>query len=323
MSDTDRPVQPPAPAPGAGPRENRAPARSWFQRRGRELGEPASPPRRRSARDADRRRVVLAAAGRRRRHRRDRLPHHPAEADRHPVADRRAAGRRCSCRSRTSSMRHRWPKWLAILAVLITLRHRGRRPVLSGDLAGDPAERASCRQQSVAAFDGLQDWLTTGAARRSPRPDRQRILVDRAVDPAGRPGLPLGRAVGRLHRSGTSSPGAADPVQPPLHPHRRQGHLGAGSCGCSRGARAPPSTARARPAGSRSRNFVKVQILVAADRRASASGWAPAILGRCRSRSRSPSLVFLGSFIPVVGAVVTGALAVVRRARLQRPGRSR
>src|SRR3954447_6614807 len=39
MSDSDRPVPPPVTAPGAGP-ANQAPARSWFQRRRRELGEP-------------------------------------------------------------------------------------------------------------------------------------------------------------------------------------------------------------------------------------------------------------------------------------------
>ena len=96
------------------------------------------------------------------------------------------------------------------------------------------------------------------------------------------------------------------------------GASGAGRRGCSRSkARPAVDGAGTRGLGDGRRTMRATQMLVAtidADRHRPRRVPARA----CRSRSRSPSSSSSGAFIPIVGAVVTGAARGLPRARLQR-----
>ena len=306
MSDTDRPVQPPAPAPGAGPSGNRAPARSWFQRRGRELGEA-----RESAEETVPRGMRIAGAWSWRllvvgaviavivfliiQLKLIVIPVLIAVL---------LAGLLVPFKD--FLIRHRWPKWLAILTVLITL------VIIVGGLFylaiwQVTRQSGELQRQSVAAFNGLQDWLTTGP-------------LGLSHDQIGNAFSSIGQSIqqdGQVFLSGALSVGST------------LGHVFAGALltlfstifilidGKSIWGwivRVFPKRSRAALDGAGKagwvtlRNFAKVQVLVASID-ALGIGLGAFFLGLPLVIPIAV-LVFLGSFIPVVGAVVTGALAI-------------
>ncbi|WP_374010074.1 AI-2E family transporter [Leifsonia sp. LS-T14] len=310
MSDTDRTVPPPASAPAvgpaAGPAGNRAPARSWFQRRGRELGEPtdgtdeALPRGMRIAGAWSWRLLVVGAViavvifliiql---------KLIVIPVL-----IAVLLAA---LLVPFKDFLVRHRWPKWLAILTVLITL------VIVVGGLFylaiwQVTRESGDLQRRSVSAFNGLQDWLTTGP-------------LGLSHDQIGNAFASISKSIqqdGQVFLSGALSVGST------------VGHIFAGALltlfstifilidGKSIWGwivrvfpkRSRPAVDGAGKAGWVTlRNFAKVQVLVASID-ALGIGLGAFFLGLPLVIPIAV-LVFLGSFIPVVGAVVTGILAV-------------
>ncbi|MGO4300708.1 AI-2E family transporter [Leifsonia sp. RAF41] len=308
MPDTDRPVPPPAPAPGPGPgpAENRAPARSWFQRRGRALGEPveavdeALPRGMRIAGAWSWRLLVVGAV---------------IAVVIFLIIQLKLivipvliavllAGLLVPFKD--FLIRHRWPKWLSILVVLITL------VIVVGGLFylaiwQVTRQSGQLRQQSVTAFNGLQDWLTTGP-------------LGLSHDQIGNAFSSIGKSIqqdGQVFLSGALSVGST------------LGHVFAGALlvlfstifilidGKSIWGwivRVFPKRSRAAIDGAGKagwvtlRNFAKVQVLVASID-ALGIGLGAFFLGLPLVIPIAV-FVFLGSFIPVVGAVVTGALAI-------------
>lgn len=305
MSDTDRPVPPPVTTPGAGA-GNRAPARSWFQRRSREFGEPAE-----SADEAVPRGMRIAGAWSWRllvigaviavvifliiQLKLIVIPVLIAvllSALLVPFKD--------------FLVRHGWPKWLAILTVLIITI-----VVVAGLLYlaiwQITRQTGDLQKQSVTAFNGLRDWLTTGP-------------LGLTQDQINSAFASIGKSVqqdSQVFLSGALSVGTT------------LGHVFAGALlvlfstifilidGRSIWGwivrifpqRARPAVDGAGQAGWRTlRNFAKVQVLVASID-ALGIGLGAFFLGLPLVLPIAV-LVFLGSFIPVVGAVVTGALAV-------------
>ncbi|WP_431198258.1 AI-2E family transporter [Leifsonia xyli] len=203
-------------------------------------------------------------------------------------------------------VRHRWPKWLAILVVLvITL------VVVAGlvYLAVWQITRQSgeLQKQSVDAYNGLRSWLTSGPLGLSENQISSALAS-------------IGSSIqqdGQVFLSGALSVGTT------------VGHVLAGAllvlfstifilidgAGIwSWIVRVFPKRARAAVDGAGKagwvtlRNFAKVQVLVASID-ALGIGLGAFFLGLPLVLPIAV-LVFLGSFIPVVGAVVTGALAV-------------
>lgn len=313
MPDTERPLPPPASAPGHGPavdpQSNQAPARSWFQRRRRDPGEPTEPTG--PVDESLPRGVRLAGAWSWRllligaviavliflivQLRLIVIPVLIAvllSALLVPFKD--------------SLVRHRWPKWLAIVTVLLALI-----VVVTGlfYLAIWQVAREShdLQQQSVDAFSGFRSWLTTGPLG----------LSEDQLDSALASAWSSLQSDSQVLVSGALSVGST------------LGHVLTGFLLTlfstlfilidGRGiwnwiVRVFPRNARAAVDGAGRagwvtlRNFVKVQILVASID-ALGIGLGAFILGLPLVLPIAV-LVFLGSFIPVVGAVLTGAIAV-------------
>ncbi|WP_431218397.1 AI-2E family transporter [Leifsonia xyli] len=306
MSDTDRPVPPAAPAPGTDVAGNRATARSWFQRRSRELGEPTEPideavPRGMRIAGAWSWRLLVIGA--------------VIAVVIFLIIQLKLivipvliavllAGLLVPFKD--FLIRHRWPTWLAILAVLLLTII-----VVSGLLYlaiwQITRQSGELQKQSVQAFNGLQDWLTTGP-------------LGLSHDQISSAFASLGRSIqqdGQVFLSGALSVGST------------VGHVFAGALlvlfstifilidGKGIWAwivrvfpkKAQPALDGAGKAGWVTlRNFAKVQVLVASID-ALGIGLGAFFLGLPLVIPIAV-LVFLGSFIPVVGAVVTGALAI-------------
>ena len=203
-------------------------------------------------------------------------------------------------------IRHRWPSWLAIVTTLLTLI------VVVGGLfylAIWQVTRQSheLQTQSVAAFDQFRSWLTTGPLG----------LTADQIDSAFQSLWSSLQQDSQVYISGALSVGST------------LGHVLAGALLTlfsvlfilidGRGiwhwvVRVFPKNARAAVDGAGQegwrtlRNFAKVQILVASID-ALGIGLGAFFLGLPLVLPIAV-LVFLGSFIPIVGAVVTGALAV-------------
>ncbi|OJX72274.1 AI-2E family transporter [Leifsonia sp. 71-9] len=202
--------------------------------------------------------------------------------------------------------RHGWPRWLAIVAALIAL------VIVVGGLLylaiwQVSRESHELRTQSVAAFDQFRSWLTTGPLG----------LSEGQIDGAFQSLWTSIQQDSQVFISGALSLGST------------LGHVLAGALltifsvlfilidGKSIWGwivRIFPRNARAALDGAGQagwvtlRNFAKVQILVASID-ALGIGLGAFFLGLPLVIPISV-LVFLGSFIPIVGAVVTGALAV-------------
>jgi predicted PurR-regulated permease PerM len=306
MSDTDRPVPPPATPPGLGPESNRAPARSWFQRRRPELGEAVEPadetiPRGMRIAGAWSWRLLVVGA--------------VIAVFIFLIIQLKLIVIPVLIAVLLSGLlvpfkdflvRRHWPKWLAILVVVLTLL------IVVGGLfyvAIWQVTRQShdLQQQSVAAFKGFRSWLTSGPLG----------LTSGQIDDAF---SSIGQSVqqdGQVFLSGALSVGST------------LGHVFAGFLLTlfstlfilidGRGiwawvVRVFPKNARAALDGAGQagwvtlRNFAKVQVLVASID-ALGIGLGAFFLGLPLVIPIAV-LVFLGSFIPVVGAVVTGALAI-------------
>jgi predicted PurR-regulated permease PerM len=203
-------------------------------------------------------------------------------------------------------VRHKWPRWLAIVAAMLALI------VVVGGLLylaiwQVTREGSALSQQSVVAFNDFRSWLTTGPLGLS------EAQISDALDQL----VKSLQQDGQIFISGALSLGST------------LGHVLTGVLltlfstlfilidGRSiwnwivrlfpKGAR--PAVDGAGQAGwTTLRNFVKVQILVASID-ALGIGLGAFFLGLPLVIPIAV-LVFLGSFIPVVGAVVTGALAV-------------
>ncbi|MFP3465880.1 AI-2E family transporter [Leifsonia sp. SIMBA_070] len=307
MADTDRPVPPPAAAPGIGPESNRAPARSWFQRRRRDLGEPAEPidealPRGMRLAGAWSWRLLVIGA--------------VIAVLIFLIIQLKLIVIPVLIAVLLSGLlvpfkdvllRLRWPKWLAILTVLIAL------VVVVGGLFylaiwQITRESGTLQKQTVDAFNGLRSWLTSGP-------------LGLTEDQIGNAFSSIGQSVqqdSQVFLSGALSVGST------------LGHVLAGALltlfstlfilidGRSIWGwivRVFPKDARAAIDGAGKagwvtlRNFAKVQVLVASID-ALGIGLGAFFLGLPLVLPIAV-LVFLGSFIPVVGAVVTGALAVL------------
>lgn len=306
MSDIDRPGPPSAPTPGEAADTNRAPARSWFQRRRRDLGEPVE-----SADEAVPRGMRIAGAW----------------SWRLLVVGAVIAVliflviqlklivvpvliavllSGLLVPFKDFLIRHRWPKWLAIVTVLIVLV-----VVVAGlfylAIWQVTRQSAQLRDQTVTAFNGLQQWLTTGP-------------LGLTHDQIGSAFSSIGKSIqqdSQVFLSGALSVGST------------LGHVLAGALLTlfstifilidGKGIwgwivrifpkRARPAVDGAGKAGWVTlKNFAKVQVLVASID-ALGIGLGAFFLGLPLVLPIAV-LVFLGSFIPVVGAVVTGALAV-------------
>ena len=203
-------------------------------------------------------------------------------------------------------VRHRWPRWLAIVTTLLTL------VVVVGGLFylviwQIARESGDLRTQSVAAFDQFRSWLTTGPIG----------LTEDQINSAFASIWKTIQEDSAVYISGALSVGST------------LGHVLAGALLTlfsvlfilidGRGiwhwvVRVFPKNARAAVDGAGQegwrtlRNFAKVQILVASID-ALGIGLGAFFLGLPLVLPIAV-LVFLGSFIPIVGAVVTGALAV-------------
>ncbi|MBW8872902.1 MAG: AI-2E family transporter [Leifsonia sp.] len=305
MSDTDRPVPPPVTAPGA-ESANQAPARSWFQRRRRELGEPAEtiddavPRGMRMAGAWSWRLLVVGAV---------------IAVIIFLIIQLKLIVIPVLIAVLLSALlvpfkdflvRHRWPKWLAIVVVLIAL------VIVVGGLLylaiwQITRQSGELQKQSVEAFNGLQAWLTTGPLGLSP-------------DQISNAFASIGKSFqqdSQVFLSGALSVGST------------LGHVFAGALltlfstifilidGKSIWGwivRVFPKKARPAVDGAGKqgwvtlRNFAKVQVLVASID-ALGIGLGAFFLGLPLVIPIAV-LVFLGSFIPVVGAVVTGAVAI-------------
>lgn len=204
-------------------------------------------------------------------------------------------------------VRHHWPKWLGVVVPLLTMI------VIVGGLFylaiwSVTRQSADLRTQGVQAYDGFRAWLTTGplglseaqisqglsSIVRSLQEDSQ-VFVSGALSVSSTLGHVLTGALLTLFSvlfiliDGRGIWGWVVRVFPK---------------------RARPAVDGAGQAGWKTlKNFVKVQILVAFID-AVGIGIVAFFLGLPLVIPISV-LVFLGSFIPVVGAVVTGALAVV------------
>jgi len=306
MSESARPVQPPVSAPGEGAETNRAPARSWFQRRRRDLGEAVEPadeavPRGMRIAGAWSWRLLVVGA--------------VIAVVIFLIIQLKLIVIPVLIAVLLSGLlvpfkdfliRHRWPKWLAIVTVLITLV-----VIVVGlfylAIWQVTRQSAELRDQTVTAFNGLQQWLTSGP-------------LGLTQDQISSAFASLGKSIqqdGQVFLSGALSVGST------------LGHVLAGALltlfstifilidGKGIWAwivrifpkRARPAVDGAGKAGWVTlRNFAKVQVLVASID-AIGIGLGAFFLGLPLVLPISV-LVFLGSFIPVVGAVVTGALAV-------------
>lgn len=202
--------------------------------------------------------------------------------------------------------RHRWPRWLAILVSLL-LAFVIVAALLYLAVFQIRSQFGDLRHQSVAAYEQFRGWLTTG---------------------------PLGLSPGQIDGYLSSAAGALQKdsqifISGALSVGTTVGHLVAGFLIAlfstlfilidGRGiwlwlVGLFPRSARAALDGAGQagwttlRSFVRVQILVAAVD-AAGIGITAAILQLPLVIPISV-LVFLGSFIPVVGAVLTGVLAV-------------
>ncbi|MEV8212359.1 AI-2E family transporter [Leifsonia sp. NPDC077715] len=307
MSDTDRPVPPPVATPGeeaaAG---NRAPARSWFPRRAREVVDPATsideavPRGMRIAGAWSWRLLVVGAV---------------IAVVIFLIIQLKLIVIPVLIAVLLSALlvpfkdllvRHGWPKWLAILVVLlITL------VVVAGLLYVAvwqiTRQSGELQKQSVDAYNGLRSWLTSGP-------------LGLSEDQISSALASIGKSIqqdSQVFLSGALSVGST------------LGHVFAGAllvlfstifilidgAGIwSWIVRVFPKRARAAVDGAGKagwqtlRNFAKVQVLVASID-ALGIGLGAFFLGLPLVLPIAV-LVFLGSFIPVVGAVVTGALAV-------------
>ncbi|AGW41957.1 hypothetical protein O159_19400 [Leifsonia xyli subsp. cynodontis DSM 46306] len=203
-------------------------------------------------------------------------------------------------------VRHRWPGWLAILTTLLTLI-----VVVGGllSLAVWQITRQShdLQKQSVAAYDGFRAWLTTGPLGLSESQITSgldtlwnSLQQDSQVFVSG--ALSLGSTLGHVLAG----------VLLTLFSVLFILIDGKGIWGWI--VRIFPKNARGaidsagRAGWTTLRNFAKVQILVASID-ALGIGLGAFFLGLPLVIPIAV-LVFLGSFIPIVGAVVTGALAV-------------
>lgn len=306
MSDIDRPAPPHLPTPGEAAETNRAPARSWFQRRRRELGEPVEPadeavPRGMRIAGAWSWRLLVVGA--------------VIAVLIFLIIQLKLIVIPVLIAVLLSGLlvpfkdfliRHRWPKWLAIVTVLIVLV-----VVVAGlfylAIWQVTRQSAQLRDQTVTAFNGLQQWLTTGP-------------LGLTQDQISSAFSSLGKTIqqdSQVFLSGALSVGST------------LGHVLAGALltlfstifilidGKGIWAwivrvfpkRARPAVDGAGKAGWVTlKNFAKVQVLVASID-ALGIGLGAFFLGLPLVLPIAV-LVFLGSFIPVVGAVVTGALAV-------------
>ncbi|AAT89459.1 permease [Leifsonia xyli subsp. xyli] len=203
-------------------------------------------------------------------------------------------------------IRHRWPVWLAILTTLLTLI-----VVVGGllSLAIWQVTRQShdLQTQSVAAYDGFRAWLTTGPLGLSEAQIASgldtlwtSIQQDSQVFVSG--ALSLGSTLGHVLAGVLLTLFSVLFI------------LIDGKGIWAWIVRVFPRSARGaidnagRAGWTTLRNFVKVQILVASID-ALGIGLGAFFLGLPLVIPIAV-LVFLGSFIPIVGAVVTGALAV-------------
>ncbi|UAJ78273.1 AI-2E family transporter [Leifsonia sp. ZF2019] len=202
--------------------------------------------------------------------------------------------------------RHGWPRWLAIVTALVALI------VVVGGLLylaiwQVSRQSGELQTQSVAAYDQFRSWLTTGPLG----------LTESQINGAFQSLWTSIQEDGQVFISGALSLGST------------LGHVAAGALltlfsvlfilidGKSIWGwivRIFPRNARAAVDGAGQagwvtlRNFVKVQVLVASID-ALGIGLGAFFLGLPLVLPIAV-LVFLGSFIPIVGAVVTGALAV-------------
>lgn len=313
MPDTERPLPPPASAPGHGPAvdpsSNQAPARSWFQRRRRDPGEPVGPTG--PVDDSLPRGVRLGAAW----SWRLLLIGAVVAVLIFVIVQLRLIVVPVLIAVLLSALlvpfkdvlvRHRWPNWLAIVTVLLTLIVvvTGLFSLAIWQVAGQSHE---LQQQSVDAFGGFRRWLTTGPLG----------LSEDQIDGAFGSAWSSLQSDSQVLLSGALSVGST------------LGHVLTGFLLTlfstlfilidGRGiwnwiVRVFPQNARAAMDGAGRagwvtlRNFVKVQILVASID-ALGIGLGAFFLGLPLVLPIAV-LVFLGSFIPVVGAVLTGAIAV-------------
>ena len=202
--------------------------------------------------------------------------------------------------------RHRWPRWLAITTSMVLLI------VVVGGLLylaiwSVAKQSGQLQKQSVAAYDGFRAWLTTGPLG----------LSESQISGALNSIVKAAQQDGQVFLSGALSIGST------------LGHVLTGVLLTLFSTlfilidgrsiwnwivrlfpkRSRPAVDGAGQAGWVTlRNFVKVQILVASID-ALGIGLGAFFLGLPLVVPIAV-LVFLGSFIPVVGAVVTGALAV-------------
>ena len=202
--------------------------------------------------------------------------------------------------------RHRWPRWLAVTTAMVLLI------VVVGGLLylaiwSVAKQSGDLQSQSVAAYDGFRAWLTTGPLG----------LTESQISAALNSIVKAAQQDGQVFLSGALSIGST------------LGHVLAGVLLTLFSTlfilidgrtiwrwivRLFPTRSRSAVDGAGQagwvtlRNFVKVQILVASID-AVGIGLGAFFLGLPLVIPIAV-LVFLGSFIPVVGAVVTGALAV-------------
>lgn len=202
--------------------------------------------------------------------------------------------------------RHRWPRWLAIIVSLL-LALAIVAALLYLAIVQIKSQAGDLKNQSVASYEQFRGWLTTGPLGLS---DRQ---IDGYLASAGKAlqqdsqifisgALSVGTTVGHLVAGLLIALFSTLFILIDgrgiwvwivrLFPRRARGALdGAGQAGWTT-----------------LRSFVRIQILVAAVD-AAGIGIAAAIL-QLPLVIPIAVLVFLGSFIPVVGAVLTGVLAV-------------
>jgi predicted PurR-regulated permease PerM len=202
--------------------------------------------------------------------------------------------------------RHRWPRWIAIVAALLTLI------VVVGGLFylavwQVTREASSLSAQSVASYKELRDWLTTGPLGLSPdqidsylKQLGAAIQQDSQVFISG--ALSIGSTVGHVLTGVLltlfslifiliDGKGIWNWI---VHIFPRKARAAVDGAG--------------RAGWVTLTSFVKVQVLVATID-AIGIGLGAFILGLPLVIPITV-LVFLGSFIPIVGAVLTGALAV-------------
>jgi predicted PurR-regulated permease PerM len=203
--------------------------------------------------------------------------------------------------------RHGWPEWLAVVAAMLALVIVVGGLIFVAVLQVN-SEFGQLRSQSVTAFDGFRDWLKTGPLNLTQDQIDQYLKnawgwIQEDSKPFISGALSIGTTVGHLITGLLLALFSLLFI------------LIDGKGIWAWIVRVFPKRARAAVDGAGKAgwmtlgNFVKVQILVASID-AVGIGLGAFFLG-LPLVAPITVLVFLGSFIPIVGAVLTGALAVV------------